>query len=205
MKRLTAVFAAVLGTISAAQAVPIIYTTTGTGSANIGGTVYTGSFVETAIGETAIDYNPNASIAALRVDSLRITIGGVTALTIDPVFFFTNQAAHFPTGTIGGFVQYDPVKASLSDTDLFASLAFTGYDGTTALGPVDITAQLLPQTTRITDKGAFLWVGTPTYSKFSAAFPAAPVPEPETWALAIIGLSAVGITLRRKNRPSAAA
>jgi len=193
MKTMLAALLCALSTLAPASAASIVYTTTGSGSALVDGVVYSGAFTETATADTSVDYNPTAAITAFLVDSLKITIGGITVSTNTPTLFFTNVTG-LPIGTIAGYVQYDPVTNSVANILAIGSPQFAGYDPATAIGPIAVNT-LSGGSARLTDHGAFSWIATPVYSTFTAT----PAPEPGAWAVMVVGFGAIGIALRRRT------
>jgi hypothetical protein len=92
----------------------------------------------------------------------------------------------------------------IGDTDLNQGILFTGvtnsgYDLSTSYGPVSGTAILNPGQAYATSAGSFVLntAGATTYQATVGAVSAAP--EPVSWALMLLGFSAVGSTLRGRR------
>jgi hypothetical protein len=82
------------------------------------------------------------------------------------------------------------------------SPAFSTYDPTTQIGPIGVNF-VRSRFALATDKGLLSWSTPPSNLSFQASVPG--VPESATWAMMIFGFGAIGSSMRRRSRITAAA
>jgi PEP-CTERM motif len=191
----TALFAA-----APASAAQIRYTLSGTGAGSINGTVFSGAFTATAVGDTATDFNPDPAITSFLTQPLQISIGANRFISTLPVFVFTNNAV-----AAGGFVQLNPggVGTGVHSVTFNRAAAFATYRGDADIGPLPVTFEIFPPQFQFldTDLGRLTWVpGSFQNVTFSAISLASGVPEPGSWAMMMFGMALTGAGLRRRNQ-----
>lgn len=182
-----------LATALPANAATITYTISGVGGAHIvGGPAYNGPFSIVGDADTSVDLNPSADITAYLFNSLSLSFDGGVAHAIDPTFFFTNKSAN-----VAGILT---VNGGLRNVIHIVSPLFGTYDPATALAPTSVViAQSLSPLLR-TDLGDITWDYPLFAGQFSATLPGPTgVPEPQSWALLILGFSLAGAAIRRRQ------
>ena len=183
-----------------ASAAIFSYKITGTGSATLNTTPYTGNFSIIGIGDNSVDLNPSPTINAYRLNSLTVNFGGNSVSAIYPTAFFTNTQFG-----AAGFVQVVPPFVppfTIQDVIDIGHPAFRVYDGTTPLGPIGVNflAAFFPL---FTDAGLLRVTSRLTNVEFTATpLGAGGVPEPASWALMIAGFGLAGTALRCKPKVS---
>ena len=127
-------------------------------------------------------YVPTGSIA------IAITLGGVGILNVpDPGYVFNIQPVDyggFGTSTHGDFLDFINPQGST-------------YDLVSSIGPISVSQIFLGEI--ITSDGP-LFFSNSNGLMFTAI--GAAVPEPQTWALTLIGFAGLGVSLRSRRRVS---
>ena len=178
-----------------ANAAPITYIHTGSGSGTLDGVAFGASaplnFTITAIGDTnnvascsiGCIYNDNIS-ASIHIETL-----GSFDFTTATRFFMNNNS-----GTVGFS------RAGSNGADLFNGPTLVSWDMTSSIGPVSGTASLLQWgNSNIDTTGGVLFFNNQSNiaSTFSATVAA--VPEPSSYALLLAGIGLVGFAASRKK------
>jgi len=175
---------------------PITFTHTGVGSGTIGTTTFTdAAFTITDVGDTT-NVEDLSGAFSLDDSSASIAIDGVGT------FDFITGTRTFVAGGLVGFS-----RATASGNDLFngpSNAAFSTWDLTSSIGPIDGTAQLLQWSLSPVDTsgGVLVFDDGITDTVFSATLGTA-VPEP-TGSIAVgIGVLALAVVTRRRRKRSA--
>ena len=199
-----AAFAAALGFAAPhrAQAAPITYTFTGTGSGSLGSTSFTNAnFVVSLVADTAnIDTTTfGPSTPSVLVTSSMISITGLSPATItEQLRVFNNKSSQIAGFTAtSGFDRYDVSSSALSN-----------YNLDTNFGP--ITGDLLGSDLidLATNSGTLNLTASNPTSTFQAVTNAAAAPEPGTLPLVGMGIvSGLGVVrgVRRRKAGKTAA
>lgn len=176
-----------------ANAATMTYTISGVGGAHvIGGPAYNGPFSIVGEADTSVDLNPTPDITAYLFNSLSITFDGGVAHAIDPTLFFTNKA-----GNIAGILT---VNGGVRNVIHVVSPLFGSYDPSTELASTSVFIVQSFNPLLRTDIGDITWDYPLFAGQFSAALPGpAGVPEPQSWALLILGFSLAGASIRRRQ------
>lgn len=191
--RFKAIFAAAVmllsGMLTAAEATPITYTLSGTGTGFVGSTNFTdAAFTWTlSVDSAAVFFAPNPFPAvALPFTSDSLTIAGIGTLTPSVQVF----------GRVPGFAGPGSVLFSdfaINGGIIFGSPALTTYNGTASIGPMPVF--FLASAPLPSDMGDFI-IGDAT----DLVFQVTGVPEPITLALFGAGLAGIGALRRRKQK-----
>ncbi len=169
------------------SAATIVYSFSGNYSGTTSGNDFSGSATLTGIGDTSSLFNPDSNVTAVTLSSLTLTINSMSSIIAGSNVFFVNRSA----GT-GGFA----LSSGGSFRTLLLSSSFLNYDGVSSIASVSGDAVALPYS--FVSDGGQVTLATASNVKFSAV--ASAVPEPATWAMMILGFSAVGYALRRRNK-----
>jgi PEP-CTERM motif-containing protein len=214
----TALMFAAVAFASNAQASPIRYELTGTGTGKIGNTSFTDANIDmVAIGDTAnvvSIVNMGLTFYATPFSTFTIAIGGIGTATITDIselFVIPQAVPGFTTvpGVVFGRTDNPPDLTGITGIGFNVSNALAGYTGATGIGP-------------ITDKGAFGFIqgcstpghdscihtslgllsfssnpNTPQDVTSQTTFTAATVPEPAT--LFLFGTGAAALFGRRSR------
>jgi len=176
----------------------ITYVHTGFGSGGIGDTTFGDAaplaFSITATGNT--DNVDTCGASCFFIDNITASINIDTLGTfkfITPTRFFS---------TSGGVVGFS--RAGASDSDLFDGPTIsTPWDMLSSIGPIAGTGELLQWTVPqvLTDGGVLFFNDGTSASTFTATVGA--VPEPETYAMMLVGLGLMGFVARRRKENQA--
>ena len=121
---------------------------------------------------------------------------------------FTAVGGGIVAGDISGNVSIDGGAAFplLVNLGISTTSSFGGYlsanpsynTGTGTIASIDFSAGLLNLTA--TNNGGFAGIAAQPQNEFSISFVAAPVPEPESYAMLVAGLCLIGAITRRRTR-----
>lgn len=204
MRKLAIAVVALAGTAWAgsAAAVPMTYTITGLGSGSLNGIDFSDeNFTITMVGDTANLVNEGFGTNVVDpLTSASIDIDDVGDLTF-------SQATRMGATPTEAFFSH----ATNSGTDILDFHVPNPVDFATAFGPISVTNPFTSQFAGIPTSGGSLSVNFAEDLQFSSA-DGAPVatsgaPEPESWALMLLGFGGLGALLRarRGRRPAQAA
>ena len=174
---------------SQAVASTAVYTITGTGSGSLNGISFTDSaFTFTLTGDTA-----NLSSGTIDpLNSALVTIAGLGSTTIG----IQTELGTTPDGSVTF------LSRSGSDLDLFDFFNSSTVDLGVSFGPITGTNIFaLNQFQNVASSAGSLTFNTSSSVQFSGVVgAAAPLPEPGTWALMLLGFGAVGVSIRRARK-----
>ncbi|MBN8759261.1 MAG: PEP-CTERM sorting domain-containing protein [Thiobacillus sp.] len=114
-----------------------------------------------------------------------------------------------PTGPVRVVLQteawgMDPTSVLLNDlAPTFSSTTFTGTVMTGAIGEVDLFQNVYYWDLASAPSNYYFAIDAPVHTSFAQVavdIAAAPVPEPETYAMLAAGLGLVGWQVRRRNK-----
>lgn len=174
-----------------ANASPIEFIFTGTGSGSLGGVGFTNAaFVLTEFGDTASIQSCGSGCTFIDSISATVSLSGIGN------FAFVTGTRTFDYMGLIGFS-----RAGAGGADLYNVFDVgPAYDMASSIGPVAGKAELLQWTmeTVFTTGGALVFADAVTYGTFQAV---AAVPEPETYAMMLAGLGLLGFMARcRKHQ-----
>ena len=188
----------ILGAIAVApvSAAPILYTITGSATATIGSTSHTGSFSLTGSGNAGTDLDSRPDVIDFKLDSVVLTMDGITATSTDPMDFYLN--------TTQGIATFNQIRPGNSVGGLLYvhNDAFMSYDGTSNFGP--LSGQYYGNGATFDTSAGIFEIKNYDYSvapTFQARL-SSTAPEPNTWAMTIVGFGAIGTALRRRRTGS---
>jgi hypothetical protein len=211
-------------TAQQANASPITYQFSGTGSGAIGGTPFTNALVlytgtaDTGDVETLLFMG--FTFYAVALDSLTVNIAGIgTATVTDPTEIFDiPQTIIDPDGEIPplpglilGRIDNPPDLSSFTGMAAVFSNSLAGYDLTTAIGPISGIGGVGfnencapgPDPCIGTSRGLLSFTSNiEDEGTVSAVLPPVPVPEPATLLLTGGGLATAFVRRRRRGRRS---
>jgi len=201
---LTGIAIALLGWVGSAQATPITYTETTTGTGVLNGTAFTNALVTfTFSGDTSnvALFDPTCPGCLVNVPlSAKVNVaGGGTDTFTDLVGVLGFPLPNPDLGNRAGvvFVDAAPGTSGLAIV-MTVSNALLGYDLVSPIGPIPGDV-VFADTVFSTTSGSFRWRSTPETSTFTVA--ASPVPEPGTMVL--VGMGLIGGATRRWRRRKA--
>lgn len=185
-----------------ANAVPIQFIFTGTGSGTLDGTAFSGaSFTLTQFGDTDNIHGCDGAgdCSVIGADSAQVTIAGLGT------FNFTSSSETFFNRDVGvvGFTYRSPsIFPGIVGVgaDLYNLSMAPPYDLVSSIGPISTTGTLLQWAFQdvYTDGGVLVFNDAPdTQATFQAIVGA--VPEPETWGMLLAGLGVIGTAVRRRR------
>ena len=192
-----------LGLAGAARAHPVVYHFTGTASGDLNGDPFSGaSFDIRAHGDTsAVVLLPTPKFEPDTWDnfpaSLTVQLSGHSVLTVtDPGYVFDSQDVT-PTQGLAGIGTVSGSATSVDFLYLLGPAILKTYKLVTSLAPVGGLALLVNQNGPAqlsTNKGVLTFA-----SVQDLMFSASLAPEPQTWAMMILGLAGIGAAARRRR------
>jgi hypothetical protein len=178
-----------VGASLSANASPIQFIFTGTGSGSLGDVEFSdAAFVLTEFGDTASRRSCGDGCTFIDSVSATVSLSGIG------IFDFVTGTRTFDYTGLIGFS-----RAGAGGLDLYNVFDVgPAYDMASSIGPVAGKAKLLQWSmeTVNTTGGALVFAEATTYGTFQAV---AAVPEPETYAMMLAGLGLLGFMARRKK------
>lgn len=189
-KFLSAVTGVVLAVMSlAANASPIQFIYTGTGSGSLGGSTFSSAaFTFTQFGDTSTKQSCGIGCTFIDAVSASVSIAGLGS------YAFVTGTRTFDYQGLVGFS-----RAGAGGADLY-NVFNVGptYDMASSVGPISGSANLLQWSLSpiVTAGGTLVFNNASTLGTFQAV---TAVPEPETYALMLAGLGLMGAVARRSK------
>lgn len=179
------------GASFSANASPIQFIFTGTGSGSLGGVGFSDTaFVFTAFADTASAQSCGGSCTFIDSSSAEVSLSGIGNFDfLTSTRTFNNSGfVGFSRGGVGGADLYNVFNVG------------PAYDMASPIGPVSGNANLLQWSfsTVSTTGGALVFNNATTSGTFQAVAVTA-VPEPETYAMLLAGLGLIGGIARRRK------
>jgi PEP-CTERM motif len=186
-----AVWATFGGLPETAQAAPITYTLSGTGSGSVNGTSFTNqAFTIMGVGDTVDLTTVSADkFPAVPLSSMSFTMSGFGTATPSNQMYMVNLY-----NLAADFLGFGNV--SIGDGEVFFAAGSGAWDLVSSFGPVSATSAgsgYLP-----TNLGTVQLSGYTGPTTFTATLGSSAVPEPGTFAMLALGLSLSLVARRRK-------